>query len=134
MNRILACTAAATAILVLLPPTAEARVHRGGFTTPHQRHARRPLHASHVRRPLHASHVPSTHVPASPVHATRGAPENSYGNAPGDRSYEGPGATVFGRTVQFQQAPGVTTELDPAARESATGGPSGGLPNNGSGP
>ena len=76
------------------------------------------------------------------VHARRGASGQTrvqagarYGTEPpADASYQGPGAEVFRQTILSAHAPGTTLELDPYAKQSATGGPSGGLPNNGSGP
>ena len=42
--------------------------------------------------------------------------------------YQGPGSIVFNRTVRSQHEPGVTEELAPDAKQTATGGPSGGVP------
>ncbi len=55
-------------------------------------------------------------------------PQYGYEEAPYDPSYYGYGTQVFRRTIQAAHEPGVTLELDPAAKETATGGPSGGLP------
>ncbi len=55
-------------------------------------------------------------------------PRYGYEEAPYDPSYYGPGAEVFRRTIQSAHEPGVTLELDPDAKETATGGPAGGLP------
>ena len=45
--------------------------------------------------------------------------------------YNGPGATVLKRGLQAQHEPGVAEELEPNAKQTATGGPSGGLPGRG---
>ncbi len=110
MTRHPACIAATAAILLLSMPTAQAR----------SRHAK---------------------VAGHRLHAHTGAPGDRFartnprhGDAPADHPYEGPGADVFRQTIQSERAPGTTSELDPAAKQSATGGPSGGLPANGSGP
>ena len=85
--------------------------------------------------------IASTLVMASPftvtpfAHAQAGAgfnagaaqvpPQGTY-----DR-YNGPGATVLQKTLEAQHEPGVAEELEPGAKQSATGGPSGGLPGRG---
>ena len=71
-------------------------------------------------------------------------PRRRYGAAPplassegpgyAGSTYEGPGAEVFRQTVRAAHAPGLTSEIDPDAKQSATGGPSGGLPSNSNGP
>lgn len=102
---------AGAAILVLSASVADARTH----------HVARHAHGHHARHG-----------------ATRlgdGAqPSAGHGYGPTASSYQGPGAEVFRRTIQTEQAPGVTREIDPDAKQSATGGPAGGLPNNGNGP
>ncbi len=52
-------------------------------------------------------------------------PQGSY-----DR-YSGPGATVLQKSLKAQHEPGVAEELEPGAKQTATGGPSGGLPGRG---
>ena len=42
--------------------------------------------------------------------------------------YTGPGSAVLNATVQSERDPGVTLELAPDAKETATGGPVGGPP------
>ena len=55
-------------------------------------------------------------------------PRFGYEEAPYDPSYRGPGDEVFRRTIESAHEPGLATELDPDAKQTATGGPSGGLP------
>ena len=55
-------------------------------------------------------------------------PQYGYEEAPYDPSYYGPGHEVFRRTIQAAHEPGVTLQIEPDAKETATGGPSGGLP------
>ncbi len=55
-------------------------------------------------------------------------PRYGYEEAPYDPSYQGPGAEVFALTRKAQHEPGVTLELEPDAKETATGGPVGGVP------
>ncbi len=55
-------------------------------------------------------------------------PRFGYEEAPDDPSYHGPGGEVFRRTIESAHEPGLATELDPDAKQTATGGPSGGLP------
>ena len=43
-------------------------------------------------------------------------------------SYTGPGSAVLNATVRSEREPGVTLELAPDAKETATGGPVGGVP------
>ena len=47
--------------------------------------------------------------------------------------YEGPGATVLRRGLEAQFDPGATSEISPGAKQTATGGPSGGVPGFGGG-
>ena len=47
--------------------------------------------------------------------------------------YNGPGATVLKKTLKAQHEPGVAEEIAPDAKQTATGGPSGGLPGSGAG-
>ena len=42
--------------------------------------------------------------------------------------YEGPGSIVLNATERARREPGVTLELSPDAKETATGGPVGGVP------
>ena len=42
--------------------------------------------------------------------------------------YNGPGATVLKKSLEAQHEPGVAQEVAPDAKQTATGGPSGGLP------
>lgn len=42
--------------------------------------------------------------------------------------YTGPGSIVLNRTQEAQHEPGVTLDLAPDAKETATGGPVGGVP------
>ena len=67
-----------------------------------------------------------------PMYVQRGVgaenPAYGYEEAPYDPAYVGPGATVFNATRRAAQEPGVTNELSPYAKETATGGPSGGVP------
>ena len=55
-------------------------------------------------------------------------PRYGYEEAPYDPSYQGPGADVFAATKKAQHEPGVTLDLEPDAKETATGGPVGGIP------
>ena len=55
-------------------------------------------------------------------------PAYGYEEAPYDPRYMGPGAQVFDATRRAAHEPGVTHELAPDAKETATGGPSGGIP------
>ena len=55
-------------------------------------------------------------------------PGYGYEEAPYDPSYTGPGATIFEATKKAQHEPGVTLELAPDAKETATGGPVDGVP------
>ncbi len=55
-------------------------------------------------------------------------PQYGYEEAPYDPYYQGPGAEVFRRTIQSAHEPGVTLQIEPEAKETATGGPAGGLP------
>jgi hypothetical protein len=55
-------------------------------------------------------------------------PAYGYSEAPYDPSYTGPGAIIFNATRRAAQEPGVTNELSPDAKETATGGPVGGVP------
>ena len=47
--------------------------------------------------------------------------------------YNGPSATVLKKGVEAQHEPGVTSEISPSAKQTATGGPSGGVPGNSGG-
>ena len=47
--------------------------------------------------------------------------------------YNGPGSTVLRKTLKAQHEPGVAEDLAPDAKQTATGGPSGGLPGMGGG-
>ncbi len=53
---------------------------------------------------------------------------SSYGSRSFASPYTGPGSIIFNATVQEQNAPGVTNELAPDAKATATGGPVGGVP------
>jgi hypothetical protein len=44
------------------------------------------------------------------------------------QGYEGPGSIVLNATERAKHEPGVTNELAPDAKETATGGPVGGVP------
>ena len=54
--------------------------------------------------------------------------------APLDPYVNAPGYIIEAATNRARREPGVTTELDPTAKETATGGPSGGIPLSGGGP
>ena len=47
--------------------------------------------------------------------------------------YQGPGSTVLRSGLAAQHDPGVSEELSPGAKQTATGGPAGGLPGFGGG-
>ena len=117
MIRGVSYVAAGVALLALSVSTADARSHR---VAPSSRH-------HHTRAGYHARH-------RALAHDTRTSPQGGYGGDAAASSYQGPGADVFRRTLQTEQAPGVTRELDFDAKQSATGGPAGGLPSNGNGP
>ena len=108
---------AGAAILVLSASAADARTHHVARHA-HHHHARVGYDARRGARELGDG-------------AQSGAGD---GFAPAASSYQGPGADVFRRAIQTEQAPGVTREIDPDAKQSATGGPAGGLPSNGNGP
>ena len=55
-------------------------------------------------------------------------PQYGYEEAPYDGAYQGAGADVFRRTIQSAHEPGVTLQVEPESKETATGGPAGGLP------
>ena len=106
----LSYVAATAAILALSASTAEAR------------HAK--AHAHH-----HYAHGGTPGARAVPTN-----PRYGYQAPPAESSYEGPGADIYRQTILSAHAPGTALELNPDAKESATGGPAGGLPNNGDGP
>ena len=85
----------------------------------------------HVYGRATASNIPYTSERRSFRNPYPVRPQYSYEEAPYDPSYQGPGADVFRRTIQAQHEPGVTLQIDPDAKQSATGGPAGGLPSNG---
>lgn len=113
MIRSISYVAAGAAVLTLYAPMADART-RHVVPRAHHRHAGN-------RAPGYG-------------HSAQTRPQGGYGNGPAESSYQGPGSDVFRRTIQTEQAPGVTRELDFDAKQSATGGPAGGLPSNGNGP
>ena len=95
-------------------------------TTRHRGHSR-----AHVAD--HGPYGRRTHAYASvPYDGQRGLgyehPAYGYEEAPYDPRYAGPGAVVFNATRRAAHEPGVTNELAPDAKETATGGPSGGVP------
>ena len=112
MIKKLTCLATTPLVLTMAPSTAEARGN-------HPRAGHRHLHAR--------DGVPGYRY-------ARTDPRRGYEEAPADPSYQGPGADVFRQTILSAHAPGTALELDPDGKQSATGGPSGGLPNNGNGP
>ena len=74
--------------------------------------ARRARHAGvHFHHRLAYGDAPDVPLPA---------PFDPYANAPG--------YIVEAATNRARREPGVTTEIDPTAKETATGGPSGGIP------
>ena len=82
-------------------------------------------------RPLHHHHRLAAHHPAVYAQqdgaafnagAAQVPPKGTYDN------YRGPGATVLKRGLDAQHEPGVAQEIAPDAKQSATGGPAGGLP------
>ena len=89
----------------------------------------RPRHvrtAAHHHR--HYAGVPSYRGDPAYGYAAPVDPRYGYEEAPYDPSYQGPGAEVFALTRKAQHEPGVTLELEPDAKETATGGPVGGVP------
>ena len=72
-------------------------------------------HHHHRRAPAVAARVQSQEPYA-------GLNSNPYAG------YTGPGSAVLNATVQSERDPGVTLELAPDAKETATGGPVGGPP------
>ena len=74
------------------------------------------------------------HAHNQPRYAAAGAhPPSGYARPRGERQgygalYETPGGAVAAAAARAQTEPGVTQELSPDARQSATGGPSGGVP------
>ena len=69
---------------------------------------------------------------ARPHHGRLVAHHHSFRQAPYAAQvpygYQGPGATIFALTARAQREPGVTEELAPDAKQTATGGPVGGVP------
>ncbi len=102
--------AATAALLVLSTSAVEAR------------HAKVHVHHHYARGGTPGPRAPST------------SPRYGYEQSPADSTYQGPGADVYRQTILSAHAPGTALELDPDAKETATGGPAGGLPNNGNGP
>ena len=84
-------------------------------------HAR--LVAHHHHRYAGVTPYPGAYGYSAPVD-----PRYGYEEAPYDPAYQGPGAEVFALTRQAQHEPGVTLELEPDAKQTATGGPVGGIP------
>ncbi len=73
----------------------------------------------------HHHHHAATAVARAPVQSQEpyaGLNRNPYAG------YTGPGSAVLNATVQSERDPGVTLELAPDAKETATGGPVGGPP------
>ena len=73
----------------------------------------------HVRR--HASHVHAAPRGEAAANLVRDPYNDSSG-------WDMPGAIISSATRRSQREPGVTLELAPDARETATGGPVGGVP------
>ena len=96
----------------------------------------RPLH--HHHHIAHASYIGARHGYPAYGHAALGEPQEDGGafNAGAAQvpprgfynNYYGPGATVLRRGVAAQYEPGATQEIEPDAKQTATGGPVGGLP------
>lgn len=86
------------------------------------------LSASNVAAaPFHHHHVSVTHPrrahePRDFAGSNPAGEDNPYAN------YHGPGSEVLNATVRAANEPGVTLELAPDAKETATGGPVGGPP------
>lgn len=101
-------------------------------------------------QPLLHAHRHAPHHAAAQA-ATRGTAQEaaggSYGRGAGSFNagaaqvpppgfydgYQGPGATVLRRGVAAQVEPGATEEIAPGAKQTATGGPAGGVPGFGGG-
>ena len=81
----------------------------------HHRHATAARHAFVVR----ADRAPNAQANQEPI---GGGAYNPYAH------YTGPGSAVLNATVRAAGEPGVTLELAPDAKETATGGPVGGPP------
>ena len=113
MKRQLVCMMSGAAILSLHGSAAEARPFHRAVHHHHQRYVRNGHLAFKASNPQD--------------------PRFGYEEAPADSSYQGPGAEVFRRTIQSAHEPGVTLELEPDAKETATGGPSGGVPSHSGG-
>ncbi len=87
----------------------------------------RPHHLKVAAHHLRA-HRTASRSEAAPI-------DGGSSDAPYQRAgYQGPGAEVFQQTRRSAHAPGGMSGIDPDAEPSATGGPSGGLPSNSSGP
>ena len=112
MKRQLFYTISAAALVSLSTSVVEAQPHRSRVAARHHHY--------------HHHYAGGQGVNFQERYPTR--PQYGYEEAPYDPSYYGPGAEVFRRTIQSAHEPGVTLELEPEAKETATGGPSGGLP------
>ncbi len=89
-------------------PAAAFGLHRHvGSTDGARAHRRR----AHDERVIHASEEP-----------LGSGERNPYAD------YHGPGSVVLNKTERARSEPGVTLELAPDAKETATGGPVGGVP------
>lgn len=99
----------------VLVPIAMLGMAQPGSAANLQRHGpRASAHAHHVR-----SHDPRV---------LRAGPELGGGHYNPYADYTGPGSAVLNATVRAARDPGVTLELAPDAKETATGGPVGGPP------
>ena len=83
-----------------------------------------PAHGSHAGAAARARHasVRRGRVPRAFLQAPAGGGDNPYAG------YSGPGSAVLNATERAKKEPGVTLELAPDAKETATGGPVGGPP------
>ena len=122
----------ALAVASLTTSAAEARTHHYRRVVAHHHYHRYgtsyPYGTSYRYGTATASDIPYRAERPSYRNPYPLRPQYGYEEAPYDPAYQGPGAEVFRRTIQSAHEPGVTLQLDPEAKESATGGPSGGLP------
>ncbi len=100
----------------------------------------KPLH--HRHRIVARAGVPRAYVGYAAPYSGRSVSEDGGGFNAGAAQipprgtydgYQGPGGTVLRRSLDAQHEPGVAQELAPDAKQTATGGPSGGLPGFGGG-
>ena len=125
MKRQLIYMMSGVAIASLTVSAAEARPHHEGVVAHH-----------HYRYHHHHYRYGTATAASIPYRAERPSfgnpypvrPQYGYEEAPYNPGYQGPGAEVYRRTIESAHEPGVTLQLDPEAKETATGGPSGGIP------